>query len=111
MGKVRGFLPGFASGGGQAGAYRFRRRPDDLGCRDIAAVGDRETTARDCRTLGRLHQDRRDPDRVLHGLAEMIRYRAMLIAARADPAEAATAMRSDPIPCSKWRWTTLPRWR
>jgi hypothetical protein len=34
-----GDLAGLASGGGQAGAYRFRRRSADLGCRDLIAAG------------------------------------------------------------------------
>src|SRR5881392_3915967 len=41
-------------------------------------------------------EDRRDPDRVLHGLAEMIRYRAMLIAAGYPDGNDCDALRSDP---------------
>ena len=42
-------------------------------------------------------EDRRDPDRVLHGLAEMIRYRAMLIVAGYPDGNDCDALRSDPL--------------
>jgi hypothetical protein len=41
-------------------------------------------------------EDRRDPDRVVHGLAEMIRYRALLIAADYPDGNNCDALRSDP---------------
>jgi Transposase DDE domain group 1 len=41
-------------------------------------------------------EDRRDPDRVVHGLAEMIRYRALLIAAGYPDGNNCDALRSDP---------------
>ena len=41
-------------------------------------------------------EDPRDPDRVLHGLAEMIRYRALLIAAGYPDGNDCDALRSDP---------------
>jgi Transposase DDE domain group 1 len=41
-------------------------------------------------------EDRRDPDRVVHGLAEMIRYRALLIAAGYPDGNDCDALRSDP---------------
>jgi hypothetical protein len=39
-------------------------------------------------------EDRRDPDRVVHGLAEMIRYRALLIAAGYPDGNNRDALRS-----------------
>jgi hypothetical protein len=41
-------------------------------------------------------EDRRDPDRVPHGLAEMIRYRALLIAAGYPDGNGCDALKSDP---------------
>ena len=87
---------GFASGRGQAGACRFRRRAADLGCRDIAAGGGR-AAASDRRAAGRLP---RGPARRRTGcgttLAEMIRYRALLIAAGYPDGNDCDALRSDP---------------
>ena len=41
-------------------------------------------------------EDRRDPDRVVHGLAEMIRYRALLIAGGYPDGNNCDVLRSDP---------------
>jgi hypothetical protein len=46
--------------------------------------------------LARCIEDPRTPDRVEHGLAEMIRYRALLIAAGYEDANDCDALRADP---------------
>ncbi len=94
MDEGTGILPGLPAGRGQAGACRFRRRPADFGRRDIAAGGGR-AAARDRRAAGRLH---RGPARRRNGcgttLAEMIRYRALLIAAGYPDGNDCDALRS-----------------
>jgi DDE family transposase len=50
----------------------------------------------DRRTVGRLHRRRRAPERVRHGLAEMIRYRAVLITAGYPDGNDRDALKSDP---------------
>src|SRR6478735_11645543 len=46
--------------------------------------------------LARCIEDPRAPDRVEHGLAEMIRFRALLIAAGYEDGNDCDALRSDP---------------
>jgi hypothetical protein len=47
--------------------------------------------------LARCVEDPRDPERVRHGLAEMIRFRALLIAAGYADANDCDALRADPV--------------
>ena len=46
--------------------------------------------------LGRCLDDPRSPDRVRHGLAEMIRFRMLMIAAGYEDANGCDALRADP---------------
>jgi hypothetical protein len=54
------------------------RLTSDAGILLLSAV---EQSLKIAERLAACIEDRRDPDRVVHGLAEMIRYRALLIAA------------------------------
>lgn len=75
-GRKYGDIAGFASGGGQAGACHLDggQLPSDAGILLPPAIEQhlRSSTAWQ---LG--SHDRRDPGWVLHGLAEMTRYRAL----------------------------------
>ena len=46
--------------------------------------------------LARCLEDPRDPERVRHGIAEMIRFRSLLIAAGCADANGCNALRTDP---------------
>ena len=78
MEEGTGILPGLPAVAGKPVHVGFDggRLTSDGG---ILLGGDR-TTAEDCRTLSACLEDPRDPDRVRHELAEMIRYRALPIA-------------------------------
>src|SRR5258708_5653138 len=85
----------FAIGEGQAGACRFRRRPDDLGTGILllAAIEQRLGIAA---RLADCIEDPRASERVKHTLAEMIRYRALQIAAGYPDGNDCDALKSDP---------------
>src|SRR5215204_4108020 len=86
---------GSASGSRQTGPCRFRRRAADVdvGIVLLSAVEQRLKIAE---RLAACLEDRRDPERVRHELAEMIRYRALLIAAGYPDANDCDALKSDP---------------
>src|SRR4051812_19379678 len=66
--------------------------------------------------LARCLEDPRDPERVRHGIAEMMRFRALLIAAGYADANDCDALRADPafkmavgrLPESGAGWKTCP---
>ena len=67
---------------------------------DITVDVDRATAfafVQDPERLARCIEDPRAPDRVQHGLAEMIRFRALLIAAGYADANDCDALRVDPV--------------
>src|SRR5437763_15350812 len=80
MDEGTGILPGLPPVAGKPVHLTFDggRMTSDAGILLLAAIEQRLGIAE---RLADCIEDRRDPDRVLHGLAEMIRYRAMLIAA------------------------------
>jgi hypothetical protein len=69
------------------------RITSDAGILLLAAVEQRLKIAD---RLAACLEDRRDPERVLHGLAEMIRYRALLIAAGYPDGNDCDVLKSDP---------------
>src|SRR5580692_13004267 len=79
------------------------RITSDAGILLLAAVEQRLKIAD---RLAACLEDRRDPERVLHGLAEMIRYRALLIAAGYPDGNDCDVLKSDPP--SKWRSDGCP---
>ena len=86
---------GFASGAGKPVHVAFDggRLTSDAGILLLAAV---EQRLRIAERLAACLEDPRDPDRVRHELAEMIRYRALLIAAGYPDANDCDALKSDP---------------
>ena len=54
-------------------------------------------------------KDPRAPEKVVHRLAEIIRFRMLMIAAGYE--EAMTRPRCAAIRCSSWRWTDCPGMR
>jgi hypothetical protein len=80
MGEGTGILPGLPAVAGKPVHVGFDggRLTSDAGILLLAAIEQRLGIAD---RLAACIEDPRDPDRVLHGLAEMIRYRALLIAA------------------------------
>ena len=119
------FLPGLSPVGGKPVHVTFDGGRLTSGRRGAAAGRDR-APARPGRTVGALIEDPRAPERVRHGLAEMIRFRALLIAAGYADANDCDALRTDPAfkmgfagcprpgpscarspPCAGWR--TCPR--
>src|SRR5919107_3008909 len=89
MGESTGILPGLPSVMGKPVHIAFDggRLTSDAGILLLSAIERRLGIAD---RLAACIEDPRDPERVLHGLAEMIRYRALLIAAgypRACPGE------------------------
>jgi hypothetical protein len=100
MGEGTGILPGLEAVAGKPVHVAFDggRMTSDAGIVLLAAI---ERRLRIAERLAACIEDPRDPERVLHGLAEMIRYRALLIG-RAIPTPT-TATRSNPIPPSRWQ--------
>ena len=89
MTEATEFLPGLAAVRGKPVHVAFDggRLTSDAGVLLLAAI---EQRLRIAERLAACIEDPRDPDRVQHELAEMIRYRALLIAAgysRACPGE------------------------
>src|SRR3954452_9664883 len=95
MDEGTGILPGLPPGSGKPVHLSFDggRMASDAGRLLLAAIEQRLGIA-EC--LADCIEDWRDPDRVLHGLAEMIRYPAMRIAAGYPDGNDCDALRSDP---------------
>jgi len=74
-------------------AFDGGRLTSDAGILLLAAIEQRLKIAE---RLAACLEDPRDPDRVRHGLAEMIRYRALLIAAGYPDGNDCDALRCDP---------------
>jgi hypothetical protein len=96
MGEGTGILPGLPAVAGKPVHIGFDggQMTSDAGILLLSAIEQRLGIAE---RLAACIEDRRDPDRVLHGLAEMIRYRAMLIAAGYPDGNDCDALRSDPV--------------
>jgi hypothetical protein len=94
------FLPGLSPVGGKPVHVAFDggRLTSDAGVLVLAEIERRLGLAE---RLARCIEDPRAPERVRHGLAEMIRFRALLIAAGYPDANDCDALRSDPA--SRWR--------
>jgi Transposase DDE domain group 1 len=89
------FLPGLSPVAGKPVQVTFDagRLTSDGGVLMLAEIEHRLGIAE---RLARCIEDSRAPDRVQHGLAEMIRYRALLIAAGYEDANDCDALRADP---------------
>ena len=89
------FLPGLSLVGGKPvhASFDGGRLTSDAGVLVLAEVERRLGLAE---RLARCVEDPRDPERVRHGLAEMIRFRALLIAAGYADANDCDALRADP---------------
>ena len=89
------FLPGLSPVGGKPVHATFDggRLTSDAGVLVLAEVERRLGLAE---RLARCVEDPRAPERVRHGLAEMIRFRALLIAAGYADANDCDALRADP---------------
>jgi hypothetical protein len=90
-----GILPGLPAVAGKPVHVAFDggRLTSDAGILLLSAIEQRLKIAE---RLAACLEDRRDPERVLHGLAEMIRYRALLIAAGYPDGNDCDALKSDP---------------
>src|SRR5277367_5414595 len=95
MDESTGILPGLPPVAGKPVHVVFDggRMTSDAGILLLAAVEQRLGIAK---RLADCIEDPRDPERVRHGLAEMIRYRALLIAAGYPDGNDCDALRSDP---------------
>ena len=95
MDETTGILPGFPAVGGKPVHVGFDggRLTSDAGILLLAAI---EQHLKIAERLAACIEDRRDPGRVQHGLAEMIRYRALLIAAGYPDGNDCDALKSDP---------------
>src|ERR671912_1174880 len=89
------FLPGLSPVGGKAVQVTFDagRLTSDGGVLLLAEI---ERSLGIAERLARCIEDPRAPSRVEHGLAEMIRFRALLIAAGYEDANDCDALRTDP---------------
>src|SRR3954468_6086579 len=89
------FLPGLPAVKGKPVHVAFDggRLTSDAGILLLAAL---EQRLRIAERLAACLEEPRDPDRVRHELAEMIRYRALLIAAGYPDANDCDALKSDP---------------
>jgi Transposase DDE domain group 1 len=89
------FLPGLSPVAGKAVQVTFDagRLTSDGGVLVLAEIERRLGIAE---RLARCVEDPRAPERVQHGLAEMIRFRALLIAAGYEDANDCDALRADP---------------
>ena len=103
MDDSTGFLPGLPSVKGKPVHVAFDggQMTSDAGILLLAAVEQRLGIAEPGRTSGSpalaaCIEDPRAPERVRHGLAEMIRYRALLIAAGYPDGNDCDALKSDP---------------
>jgi hypothetical protein len=95
MTEATEILPGFPAVRGKPVHVAFDggRLTSDAGILLLAAV---ERRLRIAERLAGCLEDPRDPDRVRHELAEMIRYRALLIAAGYPDGNDCDALKSDP---------------
>ena len=95
MDDSTGILPGLPPVAGKPVHLSFDggRMTSDAGILLLAAVEQRLGIAD---RLAACIEDRRDPERVLHGLAEMIRFRALLVAAGYPDGNDCDVLRSDP---------------
>jgi DDE family transposase len=95
MDDVTGILPGLPAVAGKPVHVGFDggRLTCDAGILLLAAV---EQRLRIAERLATCLEDPRDPERVRHELAEMIRYRALLIAAGYPDGNDCDALKSDP---------------
>jgi hypothetical protein len=95
MDEATGILPGLPAVAGKPVHIAFDggRLTSDAGILLLAAV---EQRLRIAERLAACIEDPRNPERVLHGLAEMIRYRALLIAAGYPDGNDCDALKSDP---------------
>ncbi len=95
MGEGTGILPGLPAVSGKPVHIGFDggRLTSDGGILLLAAIEQRLKIAE---RLAACLEDPRDPERVVHGLAEMIRYRALLIAAGYPDGNDCDALKSDP---------------
>ena len=89
------FLPGLSPVGGKPVHMAFDggRLTSDAGVLVLAEIERRLGLAE---RLAGCIEDRRAPERVRHGLAEMIRFRALMIAAGYEDANDCDALRDDP---------------
>src|SRR3954452_10235420 len=95
MGEGTGILPGLPAVAGKPVHVAFDggQMTSDAGILLLSGVERRLGIAE---RLAACVDDPRDPNRVLHGLAEMIRYRALLIAAGYPDGNDCDALRCDP---------------
>src|ERR1700730_1755337 len=95
MDESTGVLPGLPAVAGKPvhAAFDGGRLTSDAGILLLGAIEQRLQIAE---RLPSCIEDARDPERVLHGLAEMIRYRALLIAAGYPDGNDCDALKSDP---------------
>jgi Transposase DDE domain group 1 len=95
MGEDTGILPGVPAVAGKPVHVAFDggRLTSDAGILLLAAIEQRLKIAD---RLAACIEDLRAPERVRHGLAEMIRYRALLIAAGYPDGNDCDALKSDP---------------
>src|SRR3979409_2236812 len=95
MDDSTGILPGLPSVKGKPVHVAFDggRMTSDAGILLLAAIEQRLGIAE---RLAHCIEDPRAPERVRHGLAEMIRYRALLIAAGYPDGNDCDALKSDP---------------
>jgi hypothetical protein len=95
MTEGTGFLPGLSPVAGKPviAAFDGGRLTSDAGVLVLAEIERRLGIAA---RLARCIEDPRDPERIRHGIAEMIRFRALLIAAGYPDANDCDALRSDP---------------
>ena len=89
------FLPGLSPVGGKPVQVTFDagRLTSDGGVLMLAEI---ERHLKIAERLARCLEDPRAPERIRHGLAEMIRFRALLIAAGYEDANDCDALRADP---------------
>jgi hypothetical protein len=95
MTEATEFVPGLPAVTGKSVHVSFDggRLTSDAGILLLAAL---ERQLKIAERLAACIEDPRDPERVLHGLAEMIRYRALLIAAGYPDGNDCDALKSDP---------------
>ena len=95
MAEGTGILPGLPAVAGKPVHFGFDggRLTSDAGILLLAAV---EQRLRIAERLAVCLEDRRERDRVRHEIAEMIRYRALLIAAGYPDGNDCDALKSDP---------------
>ena len=95
MGEGTGILPGLPAVAGKPVQVAFDggRLTSDAGILLLAAIEQRLGIAD---RLAKCIEDPRAPERVRHGLSEMIRYRALLIAAGYPDGTDCDALKSDP---------------